>query len=349
MWEAYRSIGARRRPVLVWKPTLGDEPDRRRQVIAEAYAAMKARPAEYGAEFRRDLETTWPARPSWPWSCGTVERCRPPSSIGTWPLSTRAGVGGLDDAGDRHVGKDMVVLDALRRLCRHSARRWSSSNSRRCSGSTAYVGSSAISTPASGRGNASGARIAYQPADKTKGQIYAELLPLLNSGRWNCSITAHANQLLNLERRTSWAAGVGRSPPQRHDDLANAAAGVLLLAWAGGGGHASLSPTSADHHPAGGSRRSAYARLPVTGPDVRIRTLGRLPGALAEGGGNTYALLKRLREDICWSRSVPCSGGHAYIGPAPAPISRALVSSRRTTERRCSRCLRRPRPRALQH
>lgn len=73
--------------------------------------------------------------------------------------------------------------------------------------------------------------IYYRPAEKTKSDIYRELLPMLNSGQ--VELLDHPRlvaQLLGLERRTSRG---GRDSidhaPRAHDDVANAAAGALNL------------------------------------------------------------------------------------------------------------------------
>jgi hypothetical protein len=78
--------------------------------------------------------------------------------------------------------------------------------------------------------------IQYQPAEKTKSELYVELLPLLNSKR--ASLLDHQvllNQLTSLERRTG--RGTGRDsidhPIRQHDDLANVCGGVLNLVAAG--------------------------------------------------------------------------------------------------------------------
>lgn len=72
----------------------------------------------------------------------------------------------------------------------------------------------------------------YIPADKSKSDIYRDLLPHLNSGRVELLDSPRLiSQLASLERRT--ARGGKDSidhPPKSHDDLANAAAGALLLA-----------------------------------------------------------------------------------------------------------------------
>jgi hypothetical protein len=85
--------------------------------------------------------------------------------------------------------------------------------------------------------------ISYEPAEKFKNDLYREFLPILNSGR--AELLDHSRliaQLCALERRS--ARGGRESidhPPNGHDDIANAVAGVLtlagieksLLAWRG--------------------------------------------------------------------------------------------------------------------
>jgi hypothetical protein len=78
--------------------------------------------------------------------------------------------------------------------------------------------------------------IAYEPSNRTKSDIYVELLPLLNSGR--VELLDHPRlvaQLGALERRTSRG---GRDTvdhaPGGHDDVANVVAGALVLAAARG-------------------------------------------------------------------------------------------------------------------
>jgi hypothetical protein len=78
--------------------------------------------------------------------------------------------------------------------------------------------------------------IAYRVSERTKSQLYLELLPLVNSGRIelldNQRLVA---QLCQLERRA--ARGTGREfidhPPGAHDDLVNAATGALVIAAEG--------------------------------------------------------------------------------------------------------------------
>ena len=70
------------------------------------------------------------------------------------------------------------------------------------------------------------------PAEKSKSDLYAALLPAINSRR--VELLDHsrlASQLCSLERRTAWG---GRDSidhgPGGHDDVANAVAGALVAA-----------------------------------------------------------------------------------------------------------------------
>jgi hypothetical protein len=77
--------------------------------------------------------------------------------------------------------------------------------------------------------------ISYEPAEKSKSELYTELLPLLNSGR--VELLDHRRlvvQLCGLERKVARG---GRDSidhaPGAHDDLANGVAGVLVTATSG--------------------------------------------------------------------------------------------------------------------
>jgi hypothetical protein len=76
--------------------------------------------------------------------------------------------------------------------------------------------------------------IEYMIAEKSKSDLYRDLLPLLNSGRVELlDLPRLASQLCALERRTARS---GKDSidhaPGAHDDVANACAGSLLLAAA---------------------------------------------------------------------------------------------------------------------
>lgn len=72
----------------------------------------------------------------------------------------------------------------------------------------------------------------YEPSEKTKSDIYKELLAPINSGA--VALLEHekmVRQFMSLERRTSRG---GKNsidhPPGAHDDVANAVAGALVIA-----------------------------------------------------------------------------------------------------------------------
>jgi hypothetical protein len=74
--------------------------------------------------------------------------------------------------------------------------------------------------------------IFYEPSDRSKSDLYLDLVPLINSGAVDLLKSERlVTQLVGLERRTSRA---GRDTvdhgPGGHDDLANAAAGALVSA-----------------------------------------------------------------------------------------------------------------------
>jgi hypothetical protein len=75
-------------------------------------------------------------------------------------------------------------------------------------------------------------KVEYKPSERVKSDIYRDALPLLNSGRVQLLDNKRLiTQLHGLERRTARG---GKDSidhgPGRHDDVANAAAGALVLA-----------------------------------------------------------------------------------------------------------------------
>jgi hypothetical protein len=206
-------------------------------MIQAAYQSDEAvAAAEYGAQFRRDIE-----------NLVTREAVEARVVLGRYELPPLPGVrydpfvdlaGGGDDSytlAIAHRDDDMLVLDALRE--------------RRppCSPEQ-VVTEFADLCRAYGLHRVPGDRyggewpreqfrkrgITYEVAAKPKSDLYRELLPLLNSGR--VVLLDHPRliaQLCGLERRSARG---GRDSidhgPHAHDDLANAAAGALLRAAA---------------------------------------------------------------------------------------------------------------------
>ncbi len=80
------------------------------------------------------------------------------------------------------------------------------------------------------------AGIAYRRSELNRSQIYLETLPLVMAGQ--CTFLDNQkfiSQLSSLERRTGRAADIVDHAPGGHDDLCNAACGVLVRVWRAGG------------------------------------------------------------------------------------------------------------------
>jgi hypothetical protein len=238
LYEAHRQhFGKDGDPALVWQAdTRSMNPMVDERVIAAAYAAdpTSAR-AEYGGQFRSDLEDYV--------SADVVERAVIHGRVDIPPALGRhryvgfvdmAGGSGGDSAtvGVAHRDGGKAVLDHLSEMrspfspeaaVEHFAAVLARYGLRKVTGDK-YAGE----WPAEQfkkRG------ITYEASEKTKSEIYAAFLPMLNSGAIELlddrRLTA---QLLGLERRTAWG---GRDSvdhrPGAHDDLINAAAGALVL------------------------------------------------------------------------------------------------------------------------
>ena len=78
--------------------------------------------------------------------------------------------------------------------------------------------------------------IEYEPADKVKSDVYREMLPLVNSGKVELLVHQRmVNQFLLLERRTRRGGKDSIDhPPNTHDDIANVVAGALVYSDQGG-------------------------------------------------------------------------------------------------------------------
>ena len=72
--------------------------------------------------------------------------------------------------------------------------------------------------------------VTYQLAEMTRSELYLAMLPAVNSGRTSLlDVPRLENQLVNLERRTSRGGKDSVDhPPGGHDDVANAVAGALV-------------------------------------------------------------------------------------------------------------------------
>jgi hypothetical protein len=237
LWDAYRRYfgndGAR---ALVWKAdTVAMNPSVDRQVIDEAYEEDPlAAAAEYGAEFRDDIEAF--VTPE------VVERATVKGRLYVPFEPGHRYVGFVDPAGGS--GQDSMTLAIARRdgakavLCR--VVEWKppfspdAATAECCQvlkeyGLATVIGDNYAASWPVERFRHNGVR--YVRSDKAKSDIYLAFLPLLNSQRVELLDHARTNrQLLGLERSKS---NLGRETitHQRnaHDDLINSASGALIL------------------------------------------------------------------------------------------------------------------------
>ncbi len=212
-----------------FNPTLSEEFIKRALERDPAAAS-----AEYLAQFRADVESFVPRE--------VIEAATPPDRFELPPVAGQSYVAFVDPSGGSadlmtlaiaHRDKERGVLDALRErkppfspddVVREFSELLKAYRVNRVSGDR-YAGE----WP---REAFRKAGITYEPSERTKSQIYTEALPLLNASR--VELLDHPRlvaQLCGLERRTARG---GRDSidhaPGGHDDVANAAAGALVLA-----------------------------------------------------------------------------------------------------------------------
>jgi hypothetical protein len=235
LWEQYRRHYGQAGDVLVWQaPTQAMNPKVPAAVIANAYAEDEASAAaEYGAEFRRDLEAFV--------SREVLDACIVPGRLELPPVSGvqyRAFVdpsGGSQDSftlGIAHQeARDGAVLDRLVEYRPPFSPEQVVTQC--CAVLETYAAKSVTGDRYAGEWAREPFRkggVDYQPSAAPKSDLYRDLLPLLNSGRVELLEQPRLQaQLLRLERRISRA---GKDSidhaPGGHDDVANAAAGALV-------------------------------------------------------------------------------------------------------------------------
>jgi hypothetical protein len=237
LWRAYEHHYAKDGdPVLVWKAsTQSMNPSVNSAVIDRATEDDPARAAaEYGAEFRRDVEG-YVSREA-VMACVASERRELPPVSGVNYVAFVDPSGGSADSftlAVAHRQGERGVLDCIRE------RRPPFSPDAVVTEYAALLKSYRVTTvrgdhyagswPAD-RFRAHGIR--YQPAERTKSEIYAALLPLLNAGRVELLDERRLlAQLLGLERRTARGGrdSIDHAPGSAHDDVANAVAGALVF------------------------------------------------------------------------------------------------------------------------
>jgi hypothetical protein len=238
LWDAFRRhFGRAGSPLLVWKAdTRTMNPTVPQSVIDEATEADPASAAaEYGAQFRTDVET-YIAREVVD-AAVVPGRFELPPLMGTNYIAFVDPSGGTSDSmtlAIAHRGeRDRVVLDVVRErrppfspddVVLEFVALLKSYNIRTVSGDR-YAGE----WPRE-RFRAYG--ITYEVAEQSKSDLYRDLLPILNSGRAELlDVPRLVSQLCGLERRTARG---GRDSidhaPGAHDDLANSVAGAIVSA-----------------------------------------------------------------------------------------------------------------------
>lgn len=241
LWRIYeRHFGKSSDDVLVWQAdTLTMNPTVPKAIIDAAYEADEAVAlAEYGAQFRRDIESFL--------SRDVLDAAVLDGITELAPIAHQQYVAFVDPSGGSADAMTLAIahwepaletarLDALREV------RPPFSPEQVVSDFAALLQRYRITSVTGDRYAGEWPReqfrkrgITYHPADRTKSELYRDLLPLLNSQR--VTLLDHPRllrELANLERRVSRG---GRDlidhAPAQHDDLANAAAGALCLAVA---------------------------------------------------------------------------------------------------------------------
>ena len=238
LWQSFsRYFGRDDARVLVWQaPSLDMNPSLDPAIVTEAYEDdPDAAAAEYGAEFRNDLSDFVPR--------AVVEAATVPGRFEIPPLTGVTYVAFVDPSGGTgtdsmtlavaHQDGDRAILDAVRevrppfspeQVTHDFALLLKSYRMKQVTGDR-YAGE----WPRE-RFRTHG--VEYALSEQPKSDIYRDFLPLLNGGRAELlDVPRLGSQLCGLERRTARS---GRDSidhgPGAHDDVANVAAGALLLA-----------------------------------------------------------------------------------------------------------------------
>ena len=203
------------------------------RVIADAYEQDEAAAsAEYGGEFRRDIDA-FVSREAID-ACVVPGRTELPPADGVRYVAFVDPSGGSQDSMTLAIShrekSGRVILDCVRE------RRPPFNPADVVAEFAATVKSYRVTTVIGDHYGGEWPRerfrergISYSPAESSKSDLYRELLPLVNSGRVELLDTPRLlNQLCSLERRTARSGKDSIDhPPGAHDDVANAAAGAL--------------------------------------------------------------------------------------------------------------------------
>ncbi|MER8582720.1 hypothetical protein NKG95_29135 [Mesorhizobium sp. M1423] len=237
LFDAWKRYWGKDQTPLVWKaPTRAMNPTLPQRVVDEAMESDAASAkAEYGAEWREDIEAFV--------RLDVVERCirtdaqvRKPQQalLGSYVAFVDPSGGSADSMtlGIAHLDGDMVILDAL--LEERPPFSPDTVTKKFADFLKTYGISSVEGDRYAGEWPREAFRkqgIEYRLADKTRSELYLDLLPVLNNESVDLLDNPKlVNQLVGLERRVARG---GRESidhaPGGHDDIANAAAGVINM------------------------------------------------------------------------------------------------------------------------
>jgi hypothetical protein len=222
-------------PTWVMNPTVPRDGD----IIGDAYETdPEAASAEYGAQFRSDLEALV--------SLEAVRACISAGVRERAPLRTHRYVAFADPSGGSadsmtlgiaHKEGETAILDCVREIRPPFSPE--AAVAEFASVLKAYRVSSVRGDRYAGewvREHFRKQGIFYEHSEKAKSALYLDLLPLLNSRAVDLLDDDRlVRQLVSLERRTGRSTGrdIIDHPPSMHDDVANAVAGALVLAASG--------------------------------------------------------------------------------------------------------------------
>jgi hypothetical protein len=242
LYDAWRKhFGKDGDPVLCWQaPTRDMNPTVPQRVIDEAMEADPASAAaEYGAEFRSDVEALLTREVCEACISYDVFERAPMSSVRYYGFVDPSG-GSADSMtlaiGHREKEGDVVVLDALReRRPPFSPEDVTAEFSELAK---SYRVTKVCGDKYAGEWPREKFRehgVVYEPAARPKSDLYRDIVPLINSRKLD--LLDHSRllqQFVGLERRTARG---GRDSidhaPGAHDDLANAVAGLAAVAKRG--------------------------------------------------------------------------------------------------------------------
>jgi hypothetical protein len=243
LWSAFKKFHGKDDPHnLVWQaPTRVMNPSVPQSFIDAEYERDHASAsAEYGANFRSDIAEFV--------SLAAIEACTPDGLFEIAPLSNIYYVAFVDPSGGSsdsftlaisHLEPDGgIVLDCLRET--RAPFEPEAVVADFCQTLKTYRVTKVTGDRYAGewpREQFRKRNISYEPSERVKSDIYRDALPLLNSKRVQLLDNKRLiTQLAGLERRTARG---GKDSidhgPGRHDDVANAAAGALVLASAESG------------------------------------------------------------------------------------------------------------------